>query len=97
MIPLLQDISLQDLMNEMFSGRSTANRGTLFHMKTTFGHKSVKKSVTNCFNHATDFIRMTAEGLLCLLVMDMKGETLFQQDIVYDTNTLDSIFCAIGI
>ena len=58
-------------MTEFYSGRSAPDRGTLFHIRNTFGHKKVKKNVSASFNHVTDLLKFTAHGLVCLLALQI--------------------------
>lgn len=44
-------------MDTFFHGSSAAEKGTLFHLKNVFGHRSVKKDVGEPFNHAADFMK----------------------------------------
>ncbi|XP_070554960.1 uncharacterized protein [Ptychodera flava] len=66
-----QCIILQDTMDKLFTGKSLADPGTLFHIKTRFGHRSVKKKVIDNVNHVVDFLNFTTEGMVCLLVMKL--------------------------
>ena len=59
-------------MDEYYYGQSATDRGTLAHIKNTFNHRSVKKSVMDCFNHAVEFLEFTTQGLVCLLVMQQQ-------------------------
>lgn len=45
-------------MDTFFHGSSAAEKGTLFHLKNVFGHRSVKKDVGEIFNHAADFMKI---------------------------------------
>ncbi|XP_061162619.1 uncharacterized protein LOC133171838 [Saccostrea echinata] len=64
---------MQDLMDTFFHGSSAAVKGTLFHLKNVFGHRSVKKDVGETFNHAADFIKFVTHGYVLLATMDMCG------------------------
>ena len=48
----------QDTMNEFYSGKSLADRGTLYHIKEFFNHKSLKSNVMENFQHVWDFIEV---------------------------------------
>ena len=67
-------------MNLLFTGRNSADQGTLFHVKNIFGHKNVKKEVMHCFNHATHFLDFVTEGMICLLAIKILGIGSIQDD-----------------
>ena len=49
-------------MNELFNGSSASQRGTLYHIKHWFGHRPVKKHVTENVPHVYDFVT----DIICL-------------------------------
>lgn len=60
-------------MDTFFHGSSAAEKGTLFHLKNVFGHRSVKKDVGETFNHAADFMTFVTYGYVLLATMDLCG------------------------
>ena len=72
-------------MNSLFIPASTNEKGTLAYLKNYFHHQAVKKDVTNCFNHANDFINFVREGYICLFALDyLELENLDDRDISAD-------------
>ena len=57
------------MYNQLYSTRSGADRGTLFHIRNRFGHKNVTTNTMKSFNHNADLLRFSAEGLTALLCM----------------------------
>ena len=54
-------------MNQLFSGRSIAERGTLCQLRNAFGHRGVTTDVMNSFNEVDNFFRFTTEAhVVCL-------------------------------
>nr|XP_022309155.1 uncharacterized protein LOC111114903 [Crassostrea virginica] len=64
---------MQDVMNTFFHGSSAAEKGTLFHLKNVFGHRSVKKDVGETFNHAADFLKFVTHGYVLLATLEVCG------------------------
>ena len=60
-------------MNELFSGKSIAEMGTLCQLKNYFGHRNVLTDVMNCFNYADNFIRFVTEAHVAYLAVDVLG------------------------
>ena len=60
-------------MNELFSGKSIAEMGTLCQLKNYFGHRNVSTDVMNCFNYADNFIRFVTEAHVAYLAVDVLG------------------------
>jgi hypothetical protein len=48
----------QDVMKTHFSGSSARDIGTLFHLKQNFGHRQVKATTSQCYNHTWDFAKV---------------------------------------
>jgi len=44
-------------MNELYSGKSVGERGTLSQLKVDFEHRNVTTDVMNSFNHVENFMR----------------------------------------
>ena len=61
----------QDTINKLFSIKSCNERGTLYHIKNKFGHKSAKTKVIENVSHIYQLLNFTTEGLVCLLVMHL--------------------------
>ena len=68
---------LQDTFDEFFTGKSAAEKGTLYHLKNLLNQRSVKRDIGKCFNHAAEFLDFTTEILLVLLAL----ETLKMENI----------------
>lgn len=45
-------------MNSFFDMKSCRSRGTLSQLKAEFDRKNVSTSVSDCFNHVSDFIEV---------------------------------------
>lgn len=60
-------------MNTFFHGSSAAEKGTLFHLKNVFGHRSVKKDVGETFNYAADFLKFVTHGYVPLATLEVCG------------------------
>ncbi|XP_006824574.1 uncharacterized protein LOC102801699 [Saccoglossus kowalevskii] len=56
-------------MSDYFYAPNIDERGTLFNVKSLFGHRQVKKNVMDCVNHVTDFLDFYTEGMVCLLAL----------------------------
>ncbi|WAR07742.1 YNG1-like protein [Mya arenaria] len=64
---------LQDTMDQMFSGKSATDKGTLFHLKNVFNQRSVKANVYEAFNHVSEFLHFVTEGYISLFAMQKLG------------------------
>ncbi|KAK3108774.1 hypothetical protein FSP39_015314 [Pinctada imbricata] len=53
---------LKDAYDELYSGQSARDKGTLFHLKNFFNHRSVSSNVKNDF----DFLDFCAQGYILL-------------------------------
>ena len=78
-------------MTRFFSGKSAADRGTLFHIKAALNHRNVKKTVMECFNHASDFISVVTDGYVCLLALKQLGITSLNRTTIDAVDIHDSI------
>lgn len=56
-------------MNLLFSQKSVKARGSLYHIKNNFGHRTVKKNVMENFSSVAEFIRFATHGYIALGVM----------------------------
>ena len=67
--------TLQDTFNQLFSGRSIDERGTLSHsqLKNDFGHRNVTSDVINCFNYADNFLWFVIEAHIIYLTLKLCG------------------------
>ncbi|XP_062602465.1 uncharacterized protein LOC134264190 [Saccostrea cucullata] len=63
----------QDIMDIFFSGKSAADKGTLFYLKNVFGHRAVKKQVGDAFNHISTFLKFVTYGYTMLAAMEVLG------------------------
>jgi hypothetical protein len=54
-------------MNAFFCGKSAASKGSLFQIKNKFGHRGVKRKISDCINSCVDLWNFTTEGYICLL------------------------------
>ena len=57
----------QDTMNHMYNAKSAADRGTLYHIRNKFHHRSAKKHVMAAVEHVQHLIDFTTDGLICIL------------------------------
>lgn len=76
-------------MDLLYSGSSGADRGTLFHIRNTYNHRNVTKSVNTSFNPLVDLLSFATEGLVALLAMkvcNMKEICDKPQDLPSDIN-----------
>lgn len=60
-------------MDIFFSGSSACDKGTLSNIKNAYGHRSVQKDVSNCFNYAVDLLDHTTDSLTIVLAMQLLG------------------------
>ena len=60
-------------MNELFNGSSASQRGTLYHMKNRFVHRSVKKHVMENVPHVYDLLDFAADSIVCLAALSVIG------------------------
>ncbi len=65
------------MMDGLFSPASVASRGTFFHSKEFFGHKSVQKDVMHNFQHVWDLMQ----------VQDFTDDSSASQNIMYYRST----------
>lgn len=65
----------QDTFNQLFCGKSVAERGTLCQLKNDFGHRNVTSDVMNCFNFADNFLRFITEAHVVCLTLKLCGMT----------------------
>ena len=56
-------------MDMLFDGKSAADKGTLFHLKNVFNHRSVSKNVGACFSYASEFLNFVTDVYLVLAAM----------------------------
>ena len=66
-------LHLQDTMNELFTGSSAAQRGTLYHIKNKFGHRSVKKHVMENVPHVYDLLDFSTDSIVCMAALEVTG------------------------
>ncbi len=59
-----------DTMDALY-GANPSDVGTLLHIRNVFGHRGVKKKISDCINHVVDFLNFCTEGYVCLLVMQL--------------------------
>ncbi|XP_070547231.1 uncharacterized protein [Ptychodera flava] len=64
-------IILQDTMNILYDGKSADNEGSLFHLKTIFQHRNVRKNISDCINHVDSLLNFTTEALVVLAAMKL--------------------------
>ena len=72
-------IFLKDTYNTFYKGNSGADRGTMFHIRNTFGHRNVTKEVTKSFNYNAELLEFTTRGLTVLLAKNLIEEILQTQ------------------
>ena len=83
----LECCTLQDTFNQLFSGKSLAERGTLSQLKNDFGHRNVRTDVMNCFNHADNFVRFITEAHVVYLALKLCG----MADVDNNPSNVDSL------
>lgn len=62
---------LQDVFDELYSGSSGREKGTLFHLKNYFNHRNVTANVKESFNYGEEFIEFCTEGYILLMALHM--------------------------
>ncbi|XP_056001447.1 uncharacterized protein LOC130048570 [Ostrea edulis] len=83
MIPNIQEwhkrcLLLQDIFDELYTGTSAREVGTLFHLKNYFEQRNVTGNVKESFNYNEEFLEFCTEGyitLLALNILDMENLT----------------------
>ena len=60
-------------MNQLFNGKSLAERGTLCQLKNAFGHRGVTTDVMNSFNYVDNFVRFVTEAHVVYLALKLCG------------------------
>ncbi len=73
-------ILLQDLMNTMFSQKSAADRGTLYHCKQIRSIRSLRKEVMQNFHHVEETVHTAVHGNICLLAMEILELSSLDED-----------------
>lgn len=58
-------------MNQLFTTKSIAERGTMSQLKNDFNHRNVSTSVMNSFNYVDDFVRFLTSAHVVYLAMYM--------------------------
>lgn len=64
-------VFFQNLMNQYFSEKSVAEKGTLSFMKNVFRHRNVTTDVMNSFNFVDNFIRFVTEAYITYLALNV--------------------------
>ena len=62
---------MQDVFDELYSGSSGRDKGTLFQLKNYFNHRNVTNNVKEAFNYDEEFLEFCTEGYLILAAMHM--------------------------
>ncbi|XP_062611695.1 uncharacterized protein LOC134273511 isoform X2 [Saccostrea cucullata] len=94
LIPNIQEwhkrcLLLQDMYDELYSGKSSREVGTLFHLKNYFEHRNVSSNVKDSFNYDEDFLEFCTEGYITLLALHILG-----MDTLHDVpDTQDNLMC----
>lgn len=57
----------------MYSGKSSREVGTLFHLKNYFEQRNVTGNVKESFNYNEDFLEFCTEGYVILLALHILG------------------------
>ena len=60
-------------MNDLYTGSSAAQRGTLYHVRNKFGHRGVKKHVMENVPHVYDLLDLATDGVVCLAAMHIES------------------------
>ncbi|XP_078329533.1 uncharacterized protein LOC111133019 isoform X2 [Crassostrea virginica] len=80
---------LQDIYDELYSGKSSREVGTLFHLKNYFEHRNVTGNVKESFNYNEDFLEFCTEGYITLLALH-----ILEMDSLQDIpDTEDKLMC----
>lgn len=67
-------LTLQDIFDLMYKGRSAGEVGTLFQIRNSFNHRNVTSNVmAGGFNHHDDLINFTTTCLSTVLAMKLAG------------------------
>ncbi len=66
-------ILLQDFMNQYFTQKSAADRGTIYHVKQVMGKKNLEKNVMRNFHHVQETVHMIAKANICMIAMENLG------------------------
>ena len=56
-------------MDLLCNPQSAAERGTLYHIRNKFQHRSVKKTVMEAVEHSQHFVKFTVAGLITVLAI----------------------------
>ena len=74
-------------MNTFFDGKSSTDKGTLFHLKNVFGHKSVKKDIGETFNYTASFVKFVTYGYTMLAAMKVTGMKNLHDEVTLTEDT----------
>ncbi|WAR31109.1 YNG1-like protein [Mya arenaria] len=61
---------MQDTMDTYFNPKSGMDKGTLYHLKNLFNHRSVTHNVSESFNYVSEFLRFVTEGYITAFALD---------------------------
>ncbi|XP_069114331.1 LOW QUALITY PROTEIN: uncharacterized protein [Argopecten irradians] len=63
-------ILLQDIFDELYSGSSGKEKGTMFHLKNYFNRRNVKQNVKEAFNNDEEFLEFCTKGYILLMALN---------------------------
>lgn len=72
-------------MNLLYKAKSAAERGTAYHIRNKFGHRSVKKNVMEAVEHVQNLLNFMTNGYILLLALNLLDSSSLS-DVPSDTD-----------